>query len=299
LRVPDGTILSLLGPNGAGKTTIVRMLTGVLGLTAGRANVAGYDVGSDPDAVRARIGLVTDVPGLHEQMTAPDYLDFFGGIYGMTRPARARRIGELLDVFELAAHRKERMAGFSKGMKQKVALARALLHEPAALFLDEPTSGLDPLSARTVRDMIVGMKHASRSIVLCTHDLDEAERLSDQIAILQHGQIIACDEPALLRSRGSSETTVEVLLAEPCPAALPALSAFDGVIAPTVLTRGPTGSEVTSLVYRTTCPTKINPRALAALIGAGAKIISVGCTARSLEDVYAAAITGAKLGADR
>jgi ABC-2 type transport system ATP-binding protein len=204
-----------------------------------------------------------------------------------------------LDVFDLATHRKERMVGFSKGMKQKVALARALLHEPAALFLDEPTSGLDPLSARTVRDMIVGMKHASRSIVLCTHDLDEAERLSDQIAILRHGRIVACDEPALLRSRSSSETTVEVLLAEPCPIALVVLSALDGVIAPSVLTRGQTGSAVASVEYRTTCPTEINPRALAALIGAGAKIISVGCTTRSLEDVYAAAITGAESDGDR
>jgi ABC-2 type transport system ATP-binding protein len=300
LEVPDGTILALLGPNGAGKTTIVRMLTGVLGLTAGRATVAGYDVGRDPAAVRARIGLVTDVPGLHEQMTGPAYLDFFGSIYGLSREARARRIDELLAVFELASHRKERMVGFSKGMKQKVALARALLHEPAALFLDEPTSGLDPLSARTVREMIVGMKHASRSIILCTHDLDEAERLADQVAILRQGRIVACDQPGALRAFGSPETTVEVLLAAPCPAALTALGAVDGVIAPALVRRGPMdGTEASFLVYHATNPTEVNPRALAALIEVGARIVSVACTARSLEDVYAAAITGGANGVDR
>jgi ABC-2 type transport system ATP-binding protein len=198
LRVPDGAILALLGPNGAGKTTIVRLLTGVLALTAGRAAVAGYDIGRDPAAVRARVGLVTDVPGLHEQMTVASYLDFFGSIYGIAREARRRRIDELLDFFELAAHRKERMVGFSKGMKQKVALARAVLHEPAALFLDEPTAGLDPLGARAVRELILGMKQASRSIILCTHDLDEAERLADQVAIVDHGKLVARGTPAEL-----------------------------------------------------------------------------------------------------
>jgi ABC-2 type transport system ATP-binding protein len=294
LRVPDGTVLALLGPNGAGKTTIVRMLTGVLGFSAGRATVAGYDVETDPAAVRARIGLVTDVPGLHEQMTAPAYLDFFGSIYGLSPDARRRRIDELLDIFELAAQRKERMVGFSKGMKQKVALARALLHEPAALFLDEPTSGLDPLSARTVREMIVGMKHASRSIVLCTHDLDEAERLADQIAILRQGRVVACDQPTALRARGSPQTTVEVRLAEPCPAALASLGTIDGVISPTSPRQDPLdGAPSTLLVYHATDPNEVNPRALAALIGVGARVVSVTCAAQSLEDVYAAAVTGA------
>src|SRR5207248_7722164 len=137
LRVPEGTILALLGPNGAGKTTIVRMLTGVLAMTGGTASVAGFDVGNEPAAVRARIGLVTDLPGLHEQMTVSSYLDFFGSIYGMSRAARSRRIDELLAFFDLATHQRERMVAFSKGMKQKVALARAMLHEPGALFLDE------------------------------------------------------------------------------------------------------------------------------------------------------------------
>src|SRR5439155_13081535 len=144
---------------------------------AGGAVVAGHDVRAEPAAVRARVGLVTDAPGLHDQMTPVAYLDFFGRVYGLDADARRRRIDELLGLFDLQDVRARRMAGFSRGMQQKVALARALLHEPAVLFLDEPTTGLDPLAARAVRELIRGLKHASRAIVLCTHDLDEAERL--------------------------------------------------------------------------------------------------------------------------
>jgi ABC-2 type transport system ATP-binding protein len=290
LRVPDGTILALLGPNGAGKTTIVRLLTGVLGLTAGRATVAGHDVGRDPAAVRARIGLVTDVPGLHEQMTVPAYLDFFGSVYGMASAARARRIDDLLAFFELETHRNERMVGFSKGMKQKVALARALIHEPAALFLDEPTAGLDPLGARAVRELILGLKHASRSIILCTHDLDEAERLSDQLAILRQGKIAAIGDPGTLRAAGSPETTVQISFAAPCPPALAMLRTTPGVAAPALLAAGPGSESLTSVEYRTRDPAEVNPRAITQLIAAGARIVSVTCAVRSLEDVYAAAV---------
>src|SRR4051794_25795843 len=225
-------VLALLGPNGAGKTTTVRMLAGLLAPSDGAATVAGRDVRRDPAGVRACVGLVTDAPGLYEQMAVPAYLDFFGGIYGLDAATRARRVGDLIAFFELTEHRRERMVGFSKGMKQKVALARALLHEPAALFLDEPTSGLDPLSARAVRDLIVEMKNASRSIILCTHDLHEAERLADEVAIVSRGRIVASGEPASLRALESSETTVEVTLAAPCEAAFLALSSLDGVLAP-------------------------------------------------------------------
>jgi len=292
LQVPDGTILALLGPNGAGKTTIVRMLTGVLTMTTGRATVAGYDVGRQPAAVRARIGLVTDVPGLHEQMTVPAYLDFFGSVYGMSRAARVRRIDELLTFFELEEHRQQRMVGFSKGMKQKVALARALLHEPTALFLDEPSSGLDPLSARAVRELILAMKQAHRSIILCTHDLDEADRMADQIMILRQGHVVACGEPSRLRSLGSPETIVRIDLAEPCPQSLIALGSLDGVIEPTELAPDSTSPTTPALEYRTRQPLKVNPRAIEQLVAMGARVVSVTCRTRSLEDVYAAIMAG-------
>ncbi|HEY8744670.1 MAG TPA: ABC transporter ATP-binding protein, partial [Chloroflexota bacterium] len=232
LHVPDGSILALLGPNGAGKTTTVRMLAGLLAPSAGEATVAGIDVRSDPSGVRTRVGLVTDVPGLYERMTVATYLDFFGKIYGMDAARRRRRIDELLSLFDLTTRRRERLAGFSKGMKQKVALARALLHEPSALFLDEPTSGLDPLAARAVRELIVGLKHASRSIILCTHDLDEAERLADEVAILRQGRMVASDAPAALRAGASPDTLVHIEFAASVATAADAFCGLEDVATP-------------------------------------------------------------------
>jgi len=289
LQVPEGTILALLGPNGAGKTTTVRMLAGLLAPTGGEATVAGWDVRRQPAAVRASVGLVTDSPGLYDQMTPQAYLTFFGRVYGLDEPDLQRRIDHLLGLFALQSVRRVRMAGFSRGMQQKVALARALLHEPSVVFLDEPTAGLDPLAARVVRELIVGLKHARRSIVLCTHDLDEAERLADCVAILSHGRIVASDSPAALRARASRETHVEVALARPLPSALDVLGALDGVIEPR-LEPSPLGLAGGRLSYRTTAPEATNPLVIAALVGAGAAVVSVTGTLASLEDVYASAL---------
>jgi ABC-2 type transport system ATP-binding protein len=304
LSVPAGSVLALLGPNGAGKTTTVRMLAGLLAPTEGEATVAGYDIRHEPDAVRACVGLMTDVPGLFEQMTVPAYLDFFGNIYGMSSAERSRRINELLELFELTEYGRKKMVGFSKGMKQKVALARALLHEPAVLFLDEPTSGLDPLAARTVRELIVGLKHSNRSIVLCTHDLDEAERLADQVAIIRKGKIVACDTPALLRERASGETYVRVEFAQTCPLPLEAIQTINGLNEPRFIssnagrgqhdTNGTHPSAMENVLeYRTAQPRVVNPQVLQQLITAGAQVVSVTCETPTLEDVYASAmVTG-------
>ena len=280
------------------------MLAGLLAPTEGGATVAGYDIRHEPDAVRACVGLMTDVPGLFEQMTVPAYLDFFGNIYGMSSAERSRRINELLELFELTEYGRKKMVGFSKGMKQKVALARALLHEPAVLFLDEPTSGLDPLAARTVRELIVGLKHSNRSIVLCTHDLDEAERLADQVAIIRKGKIVACDTPALLRERASGETYVRVEFAQTCPLPLEAIQTINGLNEPRFMSsnagRGQHDSNGTHstamenvLEYRTAQPRVVNPQVLLQLITAGAQVVSVTCETPTLEDVYASAmVTG-------
>ena len=304
LSVPAGSVLALLGPNGAGKTTTVRMLAGLLAPTEGGATVAGYDIRHEPDAVRACIGLMTDVPGLFEQMTMPAYLDFFGNIYGMSSTERFRRINELVELFELTEYRHKKMVGFSKGMKQKVALARALLHEPAVLFLDEPTSSLDPLAARTVRELIVGLKHSNRSIILCTHDLDEAERLADQVAIIRKGKIVACDTPALLRERASGETYVRVEFAQTCPLPLEAIQTINGLNEPRFMssnagrgqhdTNGTHPSAMENVLeYRTAQPRVVNPQVLLQLITAGAQVVSVICETPTLEDVYASAmVTG-------
>jgi ABC-2 type transport system ATP-binding protein len=269
LDVADGTLLALLGPNGAGKTTTVRMLSGLLAPTHGAASVAGCDVASDPAGVRARVGLVTDVPGLYEQMSPDAYLQFFGRLYGLDAASRGVRIDSLLGMFDLSERRRDRMVTFSRGMQQKVALARALLHEPSVLFLDEPTAGLDPLAARAVRELILSLKHARRSIILCTHDLDEAERLADQVAILQGGRVLALDAPDALRRRASPDTHVRVTLAPPYPVMAP-----QGV-----------------LEFRTAEPTEANPKVIADLVAGGARIVSVTCSTRTLEDVYASAVT--------
>ncbi|HJT59930.1 MAG TPA: ABC transporter ATP-binding protein [Ktedonobacteraceae bacterium] len=311
LQVPDGSILALLGPNGAGKTTTVRMLAGLLAPSEGEATVAGFDVRRDPDAVRACVGLVTDAPGLFEQMKVPAYLDFFGSIYGIPPAERSRRIDELLEFFELSAHRDQKMAGFSKGMKQKVALARALIHEPQVLFLDEPTSGLDPLAARAVRELIVRLKHSSRSIILCTHDLDEAERLADQVAILRQGRIVACDTPAALRRQATGETRVQVELVIEPSRALERLEMISGIHSPRFIQNDipaesgqpsmngnshtkrqdvPASGDFRILEYYTAQPRTVNPQVVAQLVDAGAQIVSIVCESRTLEDVYASAM---------
>ena len=282
--VPDGALLALLGPNGAGKTTTVRMLGGLIAPSVGDATVSGFDVRANPSAVRARAGLVTDAPGLYEQMSLPSYLDFFGALYGMQQPRRRQRIDELIEFFELGDHRRERMSGFSKGMKQKVALARALLHEPTALFLDEPTSGLDPLAARAVRDLITNLKHSSRSVILCTHDLDEAERLADTVAIMSKGRIVALGAPAALRARTSPEATVRITLAEPFAQGQAMLTEVAGALP----AEGAPATD--TLMYRTARPNEVNPQVVERLVTAGARIVSVSSETRSLEDVYAAAV---------
>lgn len=291
LRVPDGAILALLGPNGAGKTTTVRMLAGLIAPSEGEATVAGFDIRRSASAVRAHVGLVTDAPGLYEQMNVRAYLTFFGQIYGLDPAECARRIDEFLKLFDLDTHANERMTGFSKGMKQKVALARALLHEPAVLFLDEPTAGLDPLAARAVRDLILTLKRASRAIVLCTHDLDEAERLADEVAIMRQGRIVVSDAPEVLRARAAGGATVHIELAEPLEGSLDALIAVlrdvPGIIMPSVADLA-----ARTIEYRAADPHRTNPDAVARLVAAGARIVSVVSATSSLEDVYASVQTG-------
>ncbi len=321
LRVPAGAILALLGPNGAGKTTTVRMLAGLLAPTEGEATIAGFDVRRNPAAVRASVGLVTDAPGLYEQMNVVAYLHFFAAIYGMRAPERTRRIDALLDLFDLGEHRKERMSGFSKGLKQKVALARALLHEPTTLFLDEPTSGLDPLASRAVREMIVGLKQSSRSIILCTHDLDEAERLADEVAILRHGRIVLSDTPQALRAYASPDSITRIEFAESWSsgaslsgaslsgaslsgASLSGASLSGASLSGASLKRAveemvpASAGEMlvldatdTSLCYRTSQPRSVNPVVIQRLVESGARIVSVTSETRTLEDVYADIMT--------
>ncbi len=200
LTVQSGEIFVFLGPNGAGKTTTVRMLACLLAPTSGEATVAGYRVGQDDDQIRARIGILTESPGLYEKLSAEQNLDFFARLYGLDSATREKQIQRYLELLGLWERRTDAVGGFSKGMKQKLSIARALLHEPQVVFLDEPTSALDPESAKVVRDFIAELKSEGRTIFLCTHNLDEADRLADHIGIIKQ-RLIQVDTPANLRRK--------------------------------------------------------------------------------------------------
>jgi ABC-2 type transport system ATP-binding protein len=277
LEVASGEVLGLLGPNGAGKTTTVRMLTSLIGPSEGTARVAGLDVVTGADEVRARVGVLTETPGLYEKLSARRNLDFFGRLHRLPRSVRAERIERLLRLFDLWERRDEPAGTFSKGMKQKLAIARALLHEPDLLFLDEPTAALDPEAAYIVRDAISRLRTAGRTIVLATHNLDEADRLCDRIAFVR-GSLLRIDSPARLRGALGGRG-VEVALDGPLD---------ERVLASVRLLPGVGGLAATDgrLSIGLDDPTRDTPDLVRALVAAGAGIVEVRERAASLEDVY-------------
>ena len=186
-RVEPGEIVALLGPNGAGKTTASRIIAGILAPSDGDVIVDGVSVRDDANAVRRRCGFVTDQPALYERMPLRAYLDFFCRLYDVGDPPR--RVNELASMLGLADRLDTRLATFSRGMKQKVAIARGLVHDPPVLLLDEPATALDPEMARTLREFIVSLRARHRAILLCTHDLDEAQRIADRVVIVYRGRI--------------------------------------------------------------------------------------------------------------
>ena len=191
VSVEPGACLVLIGRNGAGKTTALRCMAGILQPTSGSVLVDGIDVAVDPDQVRSRVGLMPEVPGLYERMSARAYLDHFGAIYDLPVPDRRRRIERLLELFDLS-HAGERWMGtYSKGMRQKVALIRATLHRPRLVLADEPTSALDPDSARRAWAYLEELRAAGSSLVICTHSMDEAEQLAGTIGIMSGGRLLA------------------------------------------------------------------------------------------------------------
>jgi ABC-2 type transport system ATP-binding protein len=192
LDVFPGQVLALLGQNGAGKTTTIRMLTSVLTPTRGKAFVAGFDVVKNPHLVRGSVGVLTEQHGLYLRMTGLEYLDFFGKVYSLTDSTRLKRSRELMGYFGLTDAARQTIGQYSKGMRQKLALARTLIHEPPVLLLDEPTSAMDPESAQLVRNAIASLRTEQRTIIICTHNLVEAEMLANKIAIIYRGRIIAC-----------------------------------------------------------------------------------------------------------
>ena len=210
VRVEEGQCLVLLGRNGAGKTTALRCMAGVLLPTAGTVTVDGIDAGEDPAAVRAKVGLMPEVPGLYERMSARSYLDHFGAIYDLAPALRRRRIDELLDRFDLADAGDRWLGTFSKGMRQKVALIRATLHRPRLVLADEPTSALDPDSARRAWVYLKELQKGGCALVICTHSMEEAESLAGQIGIMSGGLALDVGELGELRRRSGLKTRMEM-----------------------------------------------------------------------------------------
>ncbi len=280
LQVSPGEVLALLGPNGAGKTTTLRMLTSVLRPSMGWAKVAGFDVVAQPGQVRAVVGILTEQHGLYGRMNADEYLDFFGQIYRMSAANRRKRSDELLEQYGLAVDRKRRIGEYSKGMRQKLALARALIHNPPVLLMDEPTSAMDPESARLVRDAIHGLRSANRAIIICTHNLAEAEELSDKIAIIHRGRIIISGEVEELKTRLLGAPQFELSLGANIEGIQPTL--------PNSITV--TGQGLDWLQYQTEDPKFANPLVIEAMVRRNIPVVGLAEIPRSLEKVYLQAI---------
>jgi ABC-2 type transport system ATP-binding protein len=207
--IRDGEITGLLGPNGAGKTTTLRMIVGLLKPSSGSVQVAGYDVQAQPIQAKATTGFVPDEPNLYPKLTARELLQFVGDLYGLERSQVARRGEELLRMFDLAGAGDDTIDTYSHGMRQKTALAAALVHDPRVLLLDEPTVGLDPRSARLIKDILRQMAERGAAIFLSTHILEIAEHMCDRIGIIDHGRLIAMGTMAELRGQGRTEASLE------------------------------------------------------------------------------------------
>ena len=274
ITIPEGEVFGFLGPNGAGKTTTVRMLTSLIAPTSGHALVNGLQVGKDDTAIRRSVGILTETPGMYDNLSAEYNLEIYANLYEIPNPkAQVEKYLRMLGLWE---RRKDEAGTFSKGMKQKLAIARALLHEPRIVFLDEPTAALDPEAAHLVREFIAELRTQGRTIFLCTHNLDEADRLCDRIAVFKT-RLLVIDSPSALRSQLFGRKVVFHLR-----------QASETLAAP--LRQMPFVREVkvidNKLVVHLDDPETHNPDLLRTLIGAGADVQFVGELRHSLEDVY-------------
>lgn len=276
LKVEPGTVLALLGPNGAGKTTTVRVMTSILTPTSGWARIAGYDVVEQPVQVRANVGLLTEQHGLYERMKGLEYLDFFGRVYRLPPEIRKQRALKLMEQFDLSFALDKRMGEYSKGMKQKLALVRAMLHDPSVLLLDEPTSAMDPQSAKMVRDSILELRSEERTILITTHNLTEAQILADRIAIIRHGRIIANNTFNELVLQFVGNPIMELRVREQLNGLVDDVS--DMV---EILESGPNW-----IRYRVDDPYQVNPQLLRRVTGLGVDVVTLAPVTKTLEDVY-------------
>lgn len=290
-EVQRGEIFGFLGHNGAGKTTTVRLLNGVLQPSDGRAEVLDLSPVRDGATLRRRTGVLTETPSLDERLTGRENLTIYADLYGVPVEEVASRVDALLALFQLSDRAGEKVGGYSKGMKQRLALARALLHRPEILFLDEPTAGLDPVAARQVHDLIRRLSEEGHTVFLCTHNLVEAQQLCDRVGVMENGRLIAMGTPAELARQISHTLRLMVEVApESRDAALRTCRALAGVTA----AAGEDGRLVVSGAARERIPDLI-----AALVTAGVRLYSVTPQEPSLEDVYFALYEGGRTDAGR
>ncbi|HEV2226662.1 MAG TPA: ABC transporter ATP-binding protein [Nitrososphaerales archaeon] len=283
LHVDEGEVFGFLGPNGAGKTTTVRMLACLVAKSSGNAKIGDYEISSiaDQPKIRKMVGLLTENVGLYEELSAYDNLDFYGRFYKLGEQKRKDRIEYLLKLLGLWDKKDAAAGTFSKGMKQKLAIARALIHDPAILFLDEPTASLDPEASKTVRDFILELKKEKRTIFLNTHLLDEAERICDRVAILKTKLITIGSPQELRHSLSGRKVKVQ-------------LQRVDDSIISSVKKMGYQVEEVTpnSIVVDLKEPEEENPAILRSIQSAGGDVVFVSEVGSTLEDVYLKLVKG-------
>jgi ABC-2 type transport system ATP-binding protein len=278
LHVDEGEVFGFLGPNGAGKTTTVRMLCCLISKTSGNARVGGFAVDKEADCLKIRkmIGILPENVGLYDSLSAYRNLDFYGKLYEVEEARRRENIERFLRLLGIWERRDDAVGAFSKGTKQKIAIARALIHDPQVLFLDEPTANLDPEASKTVRDFILELKKEKRTIFLNTHNLDEAERLCDRIGILKT-RLVAVDTPKNLEHSLYNRKTIVHLerLTEPVLAVVKGLNAVKSV-----------KTSDNKLILEMDAPEKNNPEVVRAIVAAGGNIQYVTELRSTLEDVY-------------
>lgn len=274
LEVESGEVFGFLGPNGAGKTTTVRMLTGLIRPSSGSAQVAGFELGEDDTNIRRNVGILTESPGMYERLTAEKNLTIFANLYDV--PNIEKSVNKYLSMLDLWERRHDAVGSFSKGMRQKLAVARALIHEPQILFLDEPTTGLDPEASKTVRDFVEELKNEGRTIFMTTHNLDEAERLCDRVGIFQQ-RLLTVDSPSNLREKMFGRKVV-FHLSEVKPEWIDLVTNIAGA--------GNVEAVDNKLVISLQDPEASNPEIIKALVMAGAQLQFVGEIRHSLEQIY-------------
>mgnify|MGYP000163472390 CR=1 FL=1 len=283
LEVYAGEVFGFLGHNGAGKTTTIRLLNGVLEPDDGSVRVLGLDPATEGALLRRRTGVLTENPSLEERLSARENLYIYAELYGVPEGEVTRRIAELLDDFELADRADERVGGYSKGMKQRLALARALIHRPELLFLDEPTAGLDPVASHRVHELILHMsRQEGRTVFICTHNLAEAQKLCDRVAVLEYGRIIALGTPKELARRMGQRLSLEIEVG--VNGVTKALEVLQGVF----LGNNEESSQDQDVIKIAGVHREMIPNVVARLTEAGVPVYRVAPSEPSLEDFYLA-----------